>query len=104
MSEDISVFEAIGAMAMVTLLCRCGGYLIFSRITPPPMMRRALTHLPGCIFAAYVVPALVDGPAQNWAGAAATMAVMAKSRNLGISIAAGIVAVFIYNYFLRQLF
>jgi uncharacterized membrane protein len=101
MMADLSVYEAIAAMAIVTVICRCGGYIIFSRITPSPAVKRALAHLPGCIFAAYVVPALVAGPPQNWAGAAATMAVMAKSRNLGFSIIAGVVAIFIFNYFLR---
>lgn len=77
-------------MAAVTLACRCGGYFLFSRFTPPALVRRALAYLPGCIFAAYVVPALIAGPAGNWAGAGATLAVMALSRNLGFSIAAGV--------------
>jgi uncharacterized membrane protein len=97
---DISVYEAIAAMAFVTLICRCAGYMIFSHITPSPVVRRALAHLPGCIFASYVIPALLAGPPQNWVGAAATMAVMAASRNLGLSIAAGVVAIFVFNYFL----
>jgi len=97
---DVSVYEAIAAMAFVTLICRCGGYIIFSHITPSPVMRRAMAHLPGCIFAAYVIPALIAGPPQNWAGAATTMAVMAKSRNLGLSIAMGVIAIFIFDYFL----
>jgi uncharacterized membrane protein len=101
MMGDVSVYEAIAAMALVTLICRCGGYFLFSHITPTPVMKRAMAHLPGCIFAAYVIPALVFGPPQNWVGAAATMAVMAKSRNLGLSIAAGVVTLFIFDYFLR---
>jgi uncharacterized membrane protein len=100
---DLSVYETIAAMALITLLCRCGGYILFSRIKPSPAVRRALAHLPGCIFAAYVVPVLVAGPLQNWAGAAATMTVMAKSRNLGLSIISGVVAIFIFDYFLRIL-
>jgi hypothetical protein len=40
-----------------------------------------------------VIPALVAGPASNWAGAAATMAAMVFSRNLGVSIGAGVAAV-----------
>jgi uncharacterized membrane protein len=91
--SEISTLAAVGAMALVTLGCRCGGYLLFSRITPSPMMRNALAHMPGCIFAAYVIPALVAGPASNWAGAAATMAAMVFSRNLGLSIGAGVAAV-----------
>lgn len=100
LTADLSVYEAIGAMAVVTLMCRCGGYLIFSKITPSPAIRRALGHLPGCIFTAYVIPALLSGPAEDWVGAAATLAVMAKSRNLGLSIATGVIAIFICRYFI----
>ncbi len=95
MAESASTLWAIAAMALVTLLCRCGGYFVFSRISPSPRLRMALAHMPGCIFAAYVVPALLTGPAHNWAGAAATLAAMAIFRNLGLSIAAGVAATWI---------
>ncbi|HQT63932.1 MAG: hypothetical protein B7Z75_03885 [Acidocella sp. 20-57-95] len=98
MSDSISIYAAIAAMALVTLACRCGGYFLFSRITPSPTLRRALAYLPGCIFTAYVVPALVNGPPQNWGGAAVTMAMMAKTRNLGLSIAAGVGSLFIIHF------
>jgi len=95
MPEDISTLWAIGAMTAVTLACRCGGYFLFSRIKPTPRLRMALGHLPGCIFAAYVIPALLAGPAQNFAGAVTTLAAMAAFRNLGLSIAAGVAATWI---------
>ena len=95
MFDDASTLWAIAAMAIVTLLCRCGGYFLFSRMTPSPWLRKALAHLPGCIFAAYVLPALLVGPARNWAGAAATLVVMACFRNLGLSIAAGVAAAWV---------
>jgi uncharacterized membrane protein len=92
MGDQASILIAIMAMAAVTLACRCGGYFLFARISPSPFLRRALAHLPGCIFAAYVVPALIAGPAGNWLGAAATVASMLATRNLGVSIAAGVAA------------
>jgi uncharacterized membrane protein len=95
MHEDASSLWAIAAMAAVTLGCRCGGYFLFSRIKPSPRVRMALGHLPGCIFAAYVIPSLLSGPAQNVAGALATLGVMAVFRNLGLSIAAGVAATWI---------
>jgi uncharacterized membrane protein len=95
MGEEISTLWAIAAMALVTLGCRCGGYFLFSRIMPSTKLRLALAHIPGCIFAAYVIPALLQGPARNWIGAAATLAVMALFRNLGVSIAAGVAATWI---------
>lgn len=93
MAEDPSNLVAIAAMAAVTLACRCGGYLIFSRITPTPFLQKALAHLPGCIFMAYVVPHLLAGSPATWMGAAVTIVMMALSRNLGASIAAGVAAV-----------
>lgn len=93
MGDEASTLEAIAAMALVTLACRCGGYFLFSRFTPSATVRRALAHMPGCIFAAYVMPALIAGPVSNWAGALATIAAMALSRNLGVSIGAGVATV-----------
>jgi uncharacterized membrane protein len=93
MAEDPSNLLAITAMAAVTLACRCGGYFVFSRTRPTPFIRAALTHLPGCIFTAYVVPALFAGSLASWVGAIATITVMIFSRNLGASIAAGVAAV-----------
>jgi uncharacterized membrane protein len=93
MTEAPSNLLAIAAMAGITLACRCGGYFVFSRVKPTPFLQNALAHLPGCIFVAYVVPALLKGSPANWAGAAITIAVMILTRNLGASIAAGVAAV-----------
>lgn len=90
MTDQTSTLLAIACMALVTLACRCGGYFLFARIRPTAFFRRALGYLPGCIFAAYVVPALMAGPAGNWLGAGATMLTMLKTRNLGVSIAIGV--------------
>ncbi len=90
MNDQLSILLTIAGMAAVTLGCRFGGYLLFVRISPSPFFRRALAHLPGCIFAAYVLPALLSGPVGNWAGALATILAMAKTRNLGLSIGAGV--------------
>jgi uncharacterized membrane protein len=95
MSDQLSILLAIAAMAAVTEACRCGGYLVLSRIPPSPFIRKALSYLPGCIFAAYVFPALLRGPEGNWAGAAATLLTMALSRNLGVSIAVGVATAWI---------
>jgi uncharacterized membrane protein len=90
MSDQDSILLTIAAMAVVTAACRCGGYFLLSRIPPSPFIRDALSYLPGCIFAAYVFPALLRGPPGHWAAAAATLAAMAASRNLGVSIAMGV--------------
>jgi uncharacterized membrane protein len=92
MTEAASTLAAIAAMAAVTLACRCGGYFIFARVKPTPFLRNALAHLPGCIFIAYVVPALLRDAPPSWAGALITIIVMILTRNLGASIAAGVAA------------
>ena len=92
MTEDPSNLLAITAMAAVTLACRCGGYLIFSRIKPTPFLQHTLDSLPGCIFIAYVVPALLRGSPEIWLGAGVTIGVMLLSRHLGASIVAGVAA------------
>jgi uncharacterized membrane protein len=79
-------------MALVTLACRCGGYFIFSRLKPSLFLQSALDNLPGCIFIAYVVPALQRGTPETWLGAAVTIATMILSRNIGASIVAGVAA------------
>ena len=62
-------------MAAVTLACRCDGYFLFSRTWPSPFFSDALAHLPGCIFIAHAVPALLQGTPAGRIGAAVTVKV-----------------------------
>lgn len=92
MTESASNLLAILGMFLATLACRAGGYWLFSRITPGPFIRRTLAHVPGTIFTAFVVPALVRGGPQDWVGAVATIGSMLLLRNLGLAIAIGVAA------------
>jgi len=91
-TEDPSNLLAITAMAAVTFACRCGGYFVFTRIKPTPFLQHALDSLPGSVFIAYVVPGVLHGSPEIWFGAAVTIAMMVFSRNLGVSIVAGVAA------------
>ena len=93
MTGEASDLLAIAGMTVATLACRIGGYALFARITPPRFVRRMLTHVPGTIFTAFVVPALLRGGAQDWIGAAATIGSMLLFRNLGIAIGLGVATV-----------
>ncbi|HEY0205645.1 MAG TPA: AzlD domain-containing protein [Acetobacteraceae bacterium] len=92
MTLDPWVLAAIGAMALATYLTRAGGYWLFRVISPPPVVRAMLGYIPGTLFVSYVVPALAEGGLQQWAGAAATLAVMLATRNLALAILGGTAA------------
>ncbi len=84
------VLAAILAMALATYLCRAGGYALLRATRPPPFVTRMLQHLPGCIFMAFLVPALAQGGPAFWVAAGATVATQAAFRRLALSIAAGV--------------
>jgi len=89
---DPLVLAAIAAMAAATFLTRAGGYLLF-RAFSPPLVRGMLAYVPGTLFVSYVAPALANGGVQQqWAGAAATLAVMLATRNLALAILGGTAA------------
>jgi uncharacterized membrane protein len=84
------VLAAILGMALATYLCRAGGYAILRATRPPAFVTAMLQHLPGCIFIAFLAPALVDGGWAAWAAAGATIGVQAALRRLVLSILAGV--------------
>lgn len=83
---------AILGMAGVTYLCRAGGYWVFSRLPPSPRIQATLAHLPGCLFVAYVAPALLRGQLKDVVGAAATVIAMKLGGNIGVAIGVGMAA------------
>ena len=86
------VLLAIIGMALVTYACRAGGYAILRVVRPPPFLEAMLRHLPGALFTAYVTPAVLAGGLPAWGGAAAVVGVQVATRNMGISIPAGVAA------------
>lgn len=91
-SFDPWTVAAILGMAGATYLCRGGGYWLFRRITPGPMVRTALSYIPGTLFMSFVVPQLLDGRLHTALGAAATVAAMLATRNLAAAIVIGTAA------------
>jgi uncharacterized membrane protein len=83
---------AILGMALATYATRAGGYLLFRAMPTPPVVRVALSYVPGALFVSYVVPALAVGGLQQWTGAAATVALMLLTRNLALAILGGTAA------------
>lgn len=89
----LDVLLAILGMALVTYASRAGGYAVLRVVRPPPFVQALLRHLPGCLFVAYVTPPLLAGGWHGWLGAVVVMVVQVATRNLGLSILAGIGAV-----------
>lgn len=92
MSLDPWTVAAILGMAAATYLCRGGGYWLFRQVTPGPMLRAALSYIPGALFVSFVTPALLDGRLHTLVGAAATVAVMLRRRSLAVAIVVGTAA------------
>ena len=94
------VLLAILGMAVVTFLCRAGGYAILRVVRPPPFLDAMLRNIPGPLFAAYVALALSRlGPA-SWLAALAVVATQWKTGNLGLSIIVGVAAVALLRPFI----
>jgi len=93
MTLRLDVLLAILGMALVTYLCRAGGYALFRAFRPPRFVEAMLQHLPGPIFIAYVAPALATQGAKGFLAAVAVVVVQAATRNLAAAIAAGVAAI-----------
>jgi uncharacterized membrane protein len=91
---------AIVGMTLATYACRAGGYWLFRQIRPSPLLRAVLAYIPGTLFVSYVAPALVSGGAQQWVGAAATLALMMGTGSFAGAIFGGTAAAWLV-YVLR---
>lgn len=96
MTIDPWNLAAIIGMMLATMACRFGGYLAFRHVRPGPVLDRLIGYIPGTLFVSFVAPALLQGGALQWAGGAATVAVMIATRNLGVSIIVGTAAAWVF--------
>lgn len=85
-----ATMAAIIAMTVVTVGLRAFGYLVLARLPPTPFARAFLSHLPGCLFAAFLAPALASGGPTALAGGLAAAAAMIATRSLPLAMAAGV--------------
>jgi len=85
----------IFGMAVGTYLTRAGGLFLMSRVRVTPRLEAFLNAIPGAIIVSIVAPAVIaSGPAEIMSGVA-TLAIAAKTRNLPLAIAAGVLAVWL---------
>jgi uncharacterized membrane protein len=99
MQLDPSNLAAIAGMAVVTFLCRGGGYWLFRQIRPTPFLRSVLGYIPGTLFVAYVTPSVLAGGVQALVGSAAALAAMLATRNLSWAIIAGTAGAWVVWWF-----
>lgn len=99
---DWLTLAAIGAMVAITWGLRAFGYLVLARLPPTPFARAFLSHLPGCLFAAFLAPVLAAGGWPALAGAVAVGIVMATLRSLPVAMAAGVGVVWLLQVVLAR--
>ncbi|MDX2104635.1 MAG: AzlD domain-containing protein [Alphaproteobacteria bacterium] len=87
---DLATLAAILAMTAATLVCRFGGYLIIARLPKSRFLDAWLSHLPGAMFVALVVPALARGGVAFWIGAVAVLVAARAKLPLIVALCAGV--------------
>ncbi len=90
----------IAGLAIGTFAIRLGGYLLGATIPSGGPWAVALNALPGCLIAALLAVILVQAGPIEWGAAALSLAVALLSRNLPLTMLAGIGAVWALRHFL----
>lgn len=88
-----SIWVVIATLAAGTLAIRVAGALLGRAVPSDGAAARALNALPGSLIVALVTVSLVSGGAQDWTAAAVALAVAILTRNLPVTMAAGIAAI-----------
>ncbi len=91
MTQHELVLLTIGGMALATFLTRAGGVWLIGRINPSPRLNRWLSHLPGAVLVALVVPAALEGGGVSVIATLAAVLVAARTRQLLFAVAAGLI-------------
>jgi uncharacterized membrane protein len=69
MRVELWTLLTIVSMALVTYLCRGGGYWLFRQLKPSPALQSVLSYIPGALFVSFIVPAVMAGEMKEWIGA-----------------------------------
>lgn len=86
---------AIVLTAAITYGFRLGGLLLADRLPTVGPMRRFLDALPGAILVSLVVPAASHAGSPGLVGLVACLAAYARTRNLLLTMCAGVLAVWL---------
>jgi uncharacterized membrane protein len=81
---------AILLMGAATYATRAGGFWLARRMTPGPLLRAWLAHLPGAVFAALVAPMVASAGPPGWIAAGIGFAAMRLSGQFLLAVAVGV--------------
>jgi len=84
-------------LSIGTYSIRIGGYFLGAQLPSSGAWSRALTALPGSLIAALLAVILVHGNTADWMAASIAFSIAVLTRNVPLTMVAGIVAV----WFLR---
>jgi uncharacterized membrane protein len=89
---------AIFGMAFVTFGTRIGGYWLVDRFNAIKKIERVLRYTPGSIIAAIVAPAALMNGVDDAIASAVVILIMIWSKNLLLSMCAGVAAVLFIRF------
>lgn len=85
----------IFGLAAATFAIRLTGYLLGQRLPEHGPWARGLQALPGCLILSLVTYLMMLGGPQEWVAGIIALAVAITSRNLPLTMAAGIAAIYL---------
>jgi branched-subunit amino acid transport protein len=110
MNKEVTIWLAIFAVGALNYVARLSFIALFARRDIPPLLDRALKHVPAAMLTAIVVPAVVfmppgvlrlDAGNAKLIAAAVALAVAAWRRSTTLTIVAGMTALWLAQYALR---
>ena len=96
MTETWSV---ILALAVGTFVIRLSGVLIGQQIPKDGAWARGLRALPGCLIVSLVAVSLLSGGPREWSAGVVATIVAVVTKNLPITMASGIAAIWLLRHF-----
>lgn len=93
-------WEAILLASGLTYALRLGGLLLADRLPGTGPARRFLDCLPGTILLSLTVPGALHAGIEGMVGLAACLLVFLRTRNLLLTMAAGMVGLCLFRWFL----
>ena len=91
MMNDIWV--TIFGLGLASLAIRLGGYLLAGHLPKTGRWARGMEALPGCLIMALVTLMMVRGGPGEWIAGVVVLLVAAMTRNLPVSMLAGMIAI-----------
>ncbi len=88
----------IAGLAAATYAIRLSGVVLGQRIPKEGGWARALSALPGCLIVSLVAVSLLSGGPQAWGAGVVAAAVAIATKNLPLTMAAGILAMWLLRH------